>query len=261
MDFTQCPSMPRRVSDITGKTFNNWTAIRYIGIGIRGQAIWEFRCKCGNTREMYSYVIKGGGIKSCGCIRGKDISGRRFGKLVAIENTGRQLPCKKTYFWRCRCDCGNEVDVWASNLLNGHTKSCGCLIKETLLIRNTRHGMSGTREYRRMSAKKHKDKYRGIDSYWNFSMEREIKRYFGCCVVCGSVDDLQIDHVFPKSRGYGLRPGNAVVLCRIHNSMGFKGDKMPEELPEYARDRILSAASAFEDHWSKSQDGKNDKQS
>lgn len=33
--------------------------------------------------------------------------------------------------WHCKCDCGNEIDVRGACLRNGHTKSCGCLQKET----------------------------------------------------------------------------------------------------------------------------------
>ena len=32
--------------------------------------------------------------------------------------------------WRCRCKCGNEIDVDTRNLNSGHTQSCGCLQKE-----------------------------------------------------------------------------------------------------------------------------------
>ena len=31
--------------------------------------------------------------------------------------------------WLCKCQCGNELIVSASNLKSGNTKSCGCLIK------------------------------------------------------------------------------------------------------------------------------------
>lgn len=33
--------------------------------------------------------------------------------------------------WRCLCICGNCVDVLSSSLLQGKTKSCGCLALET----------------------------------------------------------------------------------------------------------------------------------
>ena len=29
--------------------------------------------------------------------------------------------------WYCKCDCGNETIVQSSNLINGHTQSCGCI--------------------------------------------------------------------------------------------------------------------------------------
>ena len=54
-----------------------------------------------------------------------DITGQRFGRLVAIK------PEKKTsggYRWLCLCDCGNELYAPHSTaLITGHTKSCGCL--------------------------------------------------------------------------------------------------------------------------------------
>lgn len=53
-----------------------------------------------------------------------DISGERFGKLVAIEpfrKPGKQLK------WLCKCDCGKTLTVYAYHLKTGHTQSCGCL--------------------------------------------------------------------------------------------------------------------------------------
>jgi hypothetical protein len=32
--------------------------------------------------------------------------------------------------WRCKCDCGNEIDVYASQLKNGSKCSCGCIKEE-----------------------------------------------------------------------------------------------------------------------------------
>jgi len=29
--------------------------------------------------------------------------------------------------WRCRCDCGNELELRRSNVRSGNTQSCGCL--------------------------------------------------------------------------------------------------------------------------------------
>lgn len=48
-----------------------------------------------------------------------------FGKLVAIECTDKR-GADGSAVWRCRCSCGNIVDVTSTNLVSGNTKSCGC---------------------------------------------------------------------------------------------------------------------------------------
>lgn len=58
--------------------------------------------------------------------RSIDLSGRRFGRLLAIERV--RCGSKQRLFWRCRCDCGNECMFTASSLIRGNNKSCGCLV-------------------------------------------------------------------------------------------------------------------------------------
>lgn len=55
-----------------------------------------------------------------------NISGKRFGRLVAIEYAGK-LGKDSSHFWRCICDCGKEVVVKKASLMKGFTRSCGCL--------------------------------------------------------------------------------------------------------------------------------------
>ncbi len=74
----------------------------------------------------------------------KDITGMRFGRVVAIQDTGRKSNSRKPIYL-CLCDCGNEFETLAPNLLRGDTKSCGCLKREVL----RKHGMHKTRLYRR----------------------------------------------------------------------------------------------------------------
>lgn len=59
----------------------------------------------------------------------KDITGQRFGRLVAISLHRRaiQKPIPRPSYWLCRCDCGNEVVVPVARLGNGQTRSCGCV--------------------------------------------------------------------------------------------------------------------------------------
>lgn len=52
-----------------------------------------------------------------------DLTGRRFGNLVAIEPT--QSRQSGSVCWRCVCDCGRETVVSVSKLLSGDTLTCG----------------------------------------------------------------------------------------------------------------------------------------
>lgn len=70
-----------------------------------------------------------------------DITGQRFGRLVVIEQSSKRTKTKGAY-WKCLCDCGNEIIVIAANLKRGHTKSCGCLSKETRFLGNGESGLN-----------------------------------------------------------------------------------------------------------------------
>lgn len=75
-----------------------------------------------------------------------DITGRRFGRLVAItaEAPG---PGRKTR-WRCQCDCGRWIVVGSVyHLISGNTRSCGCLKSDAARARHLTHGGKGTRLY------------------------------------------------------------------------------------------------------------------
>ena len=58
-----------------------------------------------------------------------DIIGKRFGRLVALEKTNKKIS-NGTYIYKCKCDCGKEVEIPSAYLLNGHNRSCGCFRSE-----------------------------------------------------------------------------------------------------------------------------------
>lgn len=83
-------------------------------------------------------------------MRSIEITGKRFGRLVAVEKT--DLRVGTNVVWKCICDCGNFTNVPTSRLTTAATTSCGCYSKERsslfLTQLNTKHGMSRTAEYR-----------------------------------------------------------------------------------------------------------------
>lgn len=56
-----------------------------------------------------------------------DLTNQKFTRLTVLERVESR---DGRAFWKCKCDCGNEVEVQGNLLRKGHTKSCGCLQKE-----------------------------------------------------------------------------------------------------------------------------------
>jgi hypothetical protein len=60
-----------------------------------------------------------------------DLTGERFQRLLVVDFSGRDRFGKS--LWRCLCDCGSTTIVTGENLQNQHTKSCGCLRRDTMI--------------------------------------------------------------------------------------------------------------------------------
>lgn len=131
--------------DLTGQKFGRLTVVSKAETK-NNAAVWNCVCDCGKSVFVFGYNLRKGHTRSCGCLREeklgnkcKNIKGKRFGRLVAncrAENNG------KVTMWKCQCDCGNEAVVATYRLINGETKSCGCLRNELLKNGNRKHGLS-----------------------------------------------------------------------------------------------------------------------
>lgn len=95
----------------------------------------------------------------------------RYGKLLVIN---RAPNVKTTAAWECMCDCGNIIVTTGARLRNGTVKSCGCLIKEILVIRNTKHGNA----VRKKSSKEYIS-WEAMNSRCNSSSNSAYNRYGG----------------------------------------------------------------------------------
>lgn len=69
-----------------------------------------------------------------------DLDGKQFGQLTVVSFSHVY---KQKTFWKCRCNCGKLSVVYRGHLTSGHTRSCGCLVKETV----TKHGLCQRRGY------------------------------------------------------------------------------------------------------------------
>ena len=95
----------------------------------------------------------------------QDLTGMTFGRLTVIERAENSN--NGAARWLCRCSCGNEVVVCASDLKN-RQESCGCYRREKASQANKKHGMSGTKIYktwRDMLARCENPKHKSFDEY------------------------------------------------------------------------------------------------
>jgi hypothetical protein len=71
-------------------------------------------------------------------VRVIDITGNKYGRLKVIELVGRTKHGKT--IWKCKCNCGNIINVDKGNLISGNVKSCKCLQRERIIKAKTKHG-------------------------------------------------------------------------------------------------------------------------
>lgn len=116
--------------DLSEQDFGLWHVLGPAGKDSKGRMMWRCRCSCGVERVVSASNLRGGKSTSCGHDRGAsrriDLTGQRFGHLVALSREGYR---SGQSLWLCRCDCGKTATVSMSNLRSGHTTSCGCALK------------------------------------------------------------------------------------------------------------------------------------
>ena len=122
-----------RKYDFSGKRIGYLTCIEPVQTKYKGVTGWRCVCDCGNecvkTTQQLASVLRGEhSTISCGCNRnrGKDLTGKHFGRLTVIERASNKGDAK----WFCKCECGATCVTNAEYLLQGKKKSCGCLENE-----------------------------------------------------------------------------------------------------------------------------------
>ncbi|MFI9598919.1 hypothetical protein ACIHCX_03390 [Streptomyces sp. NPDC052043] len=192
--------MPPKIN-LMGQRFGRLTVIGEAENMGRRPA-WLCRCDCGTETIKTGTALRCGEVKSCGCAKGSklDLVGQRFGRLLAIEEAGRNA--KLDVLWLCRCDCGKDTVKSGSDLRRGGTKSCGCLQREAAARHATRHGLNDNPLYRR----------------WRNMIDRTSN---------------------PKNKAYPDYGGRGIGVCERWKSFdNFAADMGPAFSPDLTLDRI-----------------------
>jgi hypothetical protein len=141
-----------QLHNLNGQKFGRLTVLSCDGTDKNGKNTqWLCLCQCGAQKTVSRCHLVQGETRSCGCWQSEvrraiiiNLEGKRFGRLVVLSRVERPSG-KRGVLWLCQCDCGEQSIVFAENLLQGRTQSCGCLHR----VANRTHGMSGTPLYQR----------------------------------------------------------------------------------------------------------------
>ena len=167
-----------------------------------------------------------------------DLTGQKFDKLTVIKRMKNYISPKgkiKTQ-WLCECDCGGENSlkiVLSCHLKSGHTKSCGCLVKEALLItqqtnrKYNTYDLSG--EYGIGYTSKGEEFYFDLEDYdkiknyyWRINNEEYVISLDENNVtimhrlVTNCPRDMEVDHIFHKN--FDNRKSELRIVTHSQNS-------------------------------------------
>ncbi len=131
-----------------------------------------------------------------------DLTGQIFGRLTVIIEVERLVTDKSRRRWLCQCECGKTKIIGHCHLVRS-IRSCGCLQREALLRRITKHGGCDKPEY-------------GV---WAGMIKR-----------CTNPNEV-------RYKDYGLR---GITICgRWRSSFeAFYADMGPRPTPKHSIDRI-----------------------
>lgn len=198
-----------RRKNIARMRFGKLTAIKDVGVENNRRRRWLCKCDCGNEKIIQAASLLSGNTTSCGCSKESnerirvDITGQRFGKLVALRDSG--VSNGHNRMWICRCDCGNYATVRSSYLTKNRTKSCGCWKSEC-------------------NSKERSHLWRGGKSFepycpaFSRKLKEDIRDAFGRqCFLCGAPENgkhLDVHHVdYNKSQGCHGHKWALIPLC------------------------------------------------
>lgn len=144
----------------------------------------------------------------------EELSGRVFGRLTVLSDTGRRKSRRPV--WLCRCECGNTAEVLSKYLLVGSTRSCGCLTKERSHNNKTVGVVTGSYFYHVKSNAVR----RGVP--FEITPEDASEKWYaqdGRCFFTG--EELVIVQNFRDHRGR-----QTASLDRIDNACGYTPDNI-----------------------------------
>ncbi len=135
----------------------------------------------------------------------KNILGNRYGRLTVMLDCGQVK--NGAYQYIVQCDCGESKIILGHSMINGSTKSCGCIRREAIITKNYKHGKAYTKEFTYAYARKAGLKRKLRVPLWaDHEKIDEIYR--------NKPDGYEVDHIIPLQ-------GKNVSGLHVHNNLQY----------------------------------------
>lgn len=203
----------------TGDRFGRLTVIGLCNKKIRGRKVWYCRCNCGKEKTVVDDALKNKkGVKSCGCLlrekiraygrRLGDITGKKYGKLTVLGNSGKRK--YNRILWKCKCSCGKEKFLFKVSLEQGQVVSCGCHKAD---LARKRAGAKHPNWQGGITPENTKDRNSQALIDWRKAVFARDE--FTCFICQGRGGKLNAHHLesFSKNKGLRFEINNGITLC------------------------------------------------
>lgn len=248
--------------DLTGEKYGILTVLQEAPRKGNSRA-WTCQCECGNVKDIRQSDLRCGKTLSCGCLGKqkraegfqianekrkenpkpyKDLTGQKFNRLTVIEfdleytkNKNKENSSNRFSYWKCQCDCGQQITVRGADITGEHIKSCGCLLREKA-AKNMKETVQPI-AVENMTAKINGQKF-GKLTVLNIDKERSGKgkgSFWWCQCECGTVKSISVNALVSgrtQSCGcLGKSLGEAKILqILLDNKINFQREVKFEDL-------------------------------
>lgn len=152
-------------------------------------------------------------------IKAGDFFMKKFGRLIVLNKN-----CDRNGYWLCKCECGNQKEIYLYSLKYGKTKSCGCLAIEVAKKTHTKHGLKNHALYSVWIDMKNRC-YNKKDTNYKYYGARKItvcsewksnfRAFYDFAINNGWEKGLEIDR---RNNDGSYKPSNCRFVTRSQNN-------------------------------------------
>jgi len=160
------------------------------------------------------------------------MTNKKFGRLTVIKPATYNTK-QRSWYWECKCECGNICVINGQRLRNGGTQSCGCFNIDRMKERFTTHGKSNSDLNHVFVAMKQRCNNPKCKDYHNYG-GRGI-------MICPEWENFEVFYEWAINNGYT----KGLTIDRINNNGNYEPSNCrwatyKEQNSNHRRNRLIT---------------------